>query len=702
MKTTSRKILSLLLSCALLCALVVAAPVTAQAATGVAAIDISSLSDTNVDNSASAATESYWYYTGTSKQLILDTAGGNYTLTGTNSNLNVWVAAADVNVTLDNADITWPGTASNTSAVSGNSSSDGLTITLVGNNTLIGGNGSIGGGLTIGDLDQTWTITSTSGGGLTAKGYNSNDCGIRLSFYDTDVLRIAGNASVTAVGGETRAAIFAGSGYNNLLIGDDAKLAITNNSASAEAHTFGKADTTGTREWQLTDATLTTGALTDDSIVASVATGATGSVKLVTQISTTTVQPIANQVYTGSALKPVPVITDGSKTLVNSTDFTLAYANNTAVGMATITVAGIGAYVGTTTVNFTIVPIALPAVAAIANQVYTGSALKPVPVIKDGSKTLVNGTDFTLAYANNTAVGTATIMVTGIGAYSGTTTINFKIVPAAPVLASLANSTTGPLLKWNKAAGATGYYVLRKTGTGAWVNIKTIAAAATVSYTDTTAVSGTTYAYSVQAYGGTSSLAGSYNTTGKTITYVATPKLTSAVNVTTGVKFTWGKVSGATGYLIYRKTGTGTFVLVKTITSVATVSWIDTTVKSGTTYTYTAYAYKTTTANKSACNATGKKVVYVATPKLVSLVNSKSGPVFKWGKVTGATGYIVYRKTTGGWVKLATIKSGSTISYTDKKAVKGKTYSYTVRAYKTSTTNISAYNTTGKKIKVKK
>ncbi|MCL2655638.1 MAG: hypothetical protein FWD65_08145, partial [Coriobacteriia bacterium] len=344
----------------------------------------------------------------------------------------------------------------------------------------------------------------------------------------------------------------------------------------------------------------------------------------------------------------------------------------------------------------------LPAAAAIANQVYTGAALKPVPVIKDGSKTLVNGSDFTLAYASNTAVGTATITVTGIGAYSGTTTVSFKIVPATPALASLANSTTGPLLKWNKAAGATGYYVLRKTGTGSWASIKKITAAATVSYTDTTAVSGTAYSYSVQAYGGASSLAGSYNTTGKTITYVATPKLTSAVNVTTGVKFTWGKVSGATGYLIYRKTGTGAWVKVKTITSAATVAWTDTAVKSGTTYTYTAYAYKTSSANKSACNATGKKVVYVATPKLVSLANSKSGPVFKWGKVTGATGYIVLRKTTGGWSTIATIKSGSTVSYTDKKAAKGKTYSYTVRAYKTSTANISAYNATGKKIKVKK
>jgi len=638
MKTTSRKILSLLLSCALLCALaagIAAIPATAHAATGAVTIDISSLSDTNTDNSASAATESRWSYMGTSKQLLLSTAGGNYTLTGTNSNLFVWVDAADVNVTLDDADITWPGTASYSSAISGSNDANGLTITLVGNNTLTGGNGTNGGGLAFGDQNFIWTITSTNGGSLTTKGYNSNDYGIRFTFYDTDILNIRGNASVTAAGGMASRAIFAGSGFNNIMMADDAQLAITNNSTTVETHDVCMtSDTLYGREWRLGGAAV----FHDDDNTATMSStkidipsnGKTGTIRLVT-------------------------------------------------------------------------PLSLLTAAAVANQVYTGAAIKPVPVIKDGSKTLVNGTDFTLAYANNTAVGTATITVTGIGAYSGTRSVNFTIVPATPVLASLANSTTGPLLKWNKAAGATGYYVMRKTGTGSWASVKKITAATTLSYTDTTAVSGTTYSYSVRAYGGAGSTLGSYNTTGKSITYVATPKLTSAVNAATGVKFTWGKVSGATGYLIYRKTGTGAWTKVKTITSAATVAWTDTAVKTGTTYTYTAKAYKTSTSNISAYNTTGKKVIYVAMPKLTSLKNSKSGPVLKWGKITNATGYLIYRKVSGGaWVKVATITKVGTLTWTDKAAANKKTYYYTIKAYKTSSTVVSAYSSTGWKITVKK
>ncbi|MCL2882795.1 MAG: InlB B-repeat-containing protein, partial [Coriobacteriia bacterium] len=337
-----------------------------------------------------------------------------------------------------------------------------------------------------------------------------------------------------------------------------------------------------------------------------------------------------------------------------------------------------------------------------SSYIYTGSAIKPAVTVTSDGVTL-GALDYIVTYGTNTAVGAGSVTVTAFNDPTYFKTLTFTIVPATPALASLANSTTGPLLKWNKAAGAAGYYVLRKSGTGSWATIKNIASAATLSYTDTTAVSGSTYSYSVRAYAGTGPVLGSYNTTGKTITYVAQPKLTSAVNSSTGVTFTWGKVSGATGYYVYRRIGTGAWTKVKTITSAATVSYLDKAVSTGSAYTYTVKAYKTSSANVSSYDITGKKVIYVAMPKLTSLANSKSGPVLKWGKITGATGYLIYRKLSGGsWVNIATLKSVSTLTRTDTTAVKGKTYYYSIRAYKTSTANISAMNTTGWKITVKK
>lgn len=68
-------------------------------------------------------------------------------------------------------------------------------------------------------------------------------------------------------------------------------------------------------------------------------------------------------------------------------------------------------------------------IAPIPDQTFTGSAVTPEPVIKFGSLTLKKDTDYTLTYANNINVGTATVTITGKGNYSNTQTVNFKIVP---------------------------------------------------------------------------------------------------------------------------------------------------------------------------------------------------------------------------------------------------------------------------------
>ncbi len=67
--------------------------------------------------------------------------------------------------------------------------------------------------------------------------------------------------------------------------------------------------------------------------------------------------------------------------------------------------------------------VTLPA----SSYVYTGSAVNPVPTVKQGNVTLTAGTDYTVAYSNNVNVGTATVTVTGKGNYSGTKTANFTI-----------------------------------------------------------------------------------------------------------------------------------------------------------------------------------------------------------------------------------------------------------------------------------
>ena len=66
----------------------------------------------------------------------------------------------------------------------------------------------------------------------------------------------------------------------------------------------------------------------------------------------------------------------------------------------------------------------------IANQEFTGSPIEPKLFIIDGSNKLIEGTDYTTKYENNTQAGTATATVTGIGCYSGELVKKFTIKPA--------------------------------------------------------------------------------------------------------------------------------------------------------------------------------------------------------------------------------------------------------------------------------
>ncbi|HAB94710.1 MAG TPA: hypothetical protein DCF49_08150 [Lachnospiraceae bacterium] len=68
----------------------------------------------------------------------------------------------------------------------------------------------------------------------------------------------------------------------------------------------------------------------------------------------------------------------------------------------------------------------------------------------------------------------------------------------------------------------------------------------------------------------------------------------------------------------------------------------------------------------------------LATPKLKGTANHSAGIVVKWGKVSGAVNYRIYRKSgTSGWAAVGT-STGE--SYLDKTAKRGVKYTYTVCA----------------------
>lgn len=159
---------------------------------------------------------------------------------------------------------------------------------------------------------------------------------------------------------------------------------------------------------------------------------------------------------------------------------------------------------------------------------------------------------------------------------------------------------------------------------------------------------------------------------------VPEPTLSKIENVKTGVKITWKKVSVATSYAVYRKTGSEEWKKIATVSNPDTLSYIDKKGVSGTKYQYSVIAYYNDTYSPISKTLT----IYRLNPvKLTSATSTSKGIKLKWESVAGAKSYCVWRKTGSGDYKFITyVKDGSAVSYVDASAKKGKTYTYYVEA----------------------
>ena len=79
-------------------------------------------------------------------------------------------------------------------------------------------------------------------------------------------------------------------------------------------------------------------------------------------------------------------------------------------------------------------------------------------------KKLRQGTDYTVKYKNNKKSGIATVIVSGKGAYIGTVTKTFKILPKKTSFTKSVSVNAGEIeLSWEKADSATGYEIRYST-----------------------------------------------------------------------------------------------------------------------------------------------------------------------------------------------------------------------------------------------
>lgn len=185
---------------------------------------------------------------------------------------------------------------------------------------------------------------------------------------------------------------------------------------------------------------------------------------------------------------------------------------------------------------------------------------------------------------------------------------------------------------------------------------------------------------------GSTTLQESEKSSYKSIMYLTQVTLTKSENTADGVKISWNKVKGASEYYVYRKGSDGKYTRLGK-SSGNTLNYTDKTAESGSTYTYTVRAVSGDSIGTYKSTST---IYCLAYPVISSVSNVQNGIHISWNKVKGASEYYLYRKSSDGvYSRLASV-SESTLSYTDKKAVNGEKYVYTLRAVNKNT--ISAYH----------
>lgn len=259
-------------------------------------------------------------------------------------------------------------------------------------------------------------------------------------------------------------------------------------------------------------------------------------------------------------------------------------------------------------------------------------------------------------------------------------TVNVKFVVGTPTVTVHTNTYNSLKITYSKESNATYYEIQRATKKNG--KYKTIATTSDTSYTDKNLKCGTTYYYRVRAINENNNIKSNYSQVKyKKVTpskITITSKKAKTYN-STYIK--WNKVSGASGYRVYRSTSkNGKYTRLVTTTN---LSYTDYGLKSGKTYYYKVRAYKW---------VNGSKVfgpyseVFALTPDLatpdVEIYQNGTSVRVKIDKNKQATGYVIYRATSenGKYTKLTTTKK---LEYKDYDISYTNQYYYKVRAYKT-------------------
>lgn len=362
----------------------------------------------------------------------------------------------------------------------------------------------------------------------------------------------------------------------------------------------------------------------------------------------------------------------GNSVLVENQDYTLRYSNNVQIGTAEIVVTGINYYKGEKRVQFQIIDrmdIEKAYVPEISKQFYTGYEIKPEFAVLYGNSILKENEDYTLTYLNNTSIGTAEIVISGINSYKGGKRIRFQIVDKKDIAKASISEVSNQ------------YYTGQEICPKVIVTYENEVLKENVDYT-------LEYSDNINPGKATIKIQGINDCKGFVLVdfnifQLEQPIMSNVELVNKNAKIEWTSTEYAQGYCLMRKSGNGSW---QKIAELSDNQYVDKAVSFGKTYSYTVMAYTIANGETHYSSYDDKgmsiAITYPASTWITAKPRGYNTIKVTWRKVPGITGYCVYRKTSenGTYKCIATLKN--VLSYTDKKAVGGNTYYYKVKAYK--------------------
>lgn len=280
-----------------------------------------------------------------------------------------------------------------------------------------------------------------------------------------------------------------------------------------------------------------------------------------------------------------------------------------------------------------------------------------------------NSQEFNELYYNDNQVGQVT--------FNGD--IVWKYAPEVPSFTITVNNDTSISLNWGSLVRDAVRYRIDYGTTSSFGESLTTQNAG--GYTFTGLTPNTTYYFKIRAEGTWDN--SEYSSTRSDTTPPATPVgFAGSTWDTDSIYLSWTASAGATRYYIDRRVGSGGSW--SSVTYSSTNSYTDNGLSVGSSYSYRIRAYNSNGFSSYSAIVTASTGTVPSTTS-ISTVPSLTSISLSWIKVLGADGYQLQRSTSSnsGFSTVATISSGSTVSYNNTGLPSGTRYYYRIRAFKT-------------------